>query len=144
MILVELQHMLISVTMLSKALKVVNFFITRAYNIAKNAPRSAHGFNESDAAVAFDTGYIDMKYLGINSKHKFNLRRWAICAPMIKNPPRPAYQGSTVLLPVARAMFRTILQRSVYAAGQCVLPSTFVSLNLPESLADHDPRSSFD
>ena len=56
-------------------------------------------FNGSKAAIAFDTWYVHLRYLGINSVERYVFRRWAVCAPMITNPRRPAWEGTNVSNP---------------------------------------------
>ena len=56
-------------------------------------------FNGTNTAVAFDTDYIRIKHLGINFPERYIFRRWAVCAPMITNPPRFAWKGTNATHP---------------------------------------------
>lgn len=56
-------------------------------------------FNGSNTGVAFDTGYVQSRYLGINLVERYMFRRWAVCAPMITNPPLPAWEGTNATHP---------------------------------------------
>ena len=56
-------------------------------------------FNGSNTAIAFDTSYIQSNRLEINSQERDMFRRWAVCAPMITNPPRPVWEGTNATHP---------------------------------------------
>ena len=56
-------------------------------------------FNMTNNTVIFDTGYVDSKNLGLNSPQNFQLRRWAVCAPIVTNPPRPVRAGTNATHP---------------------------------------------